>query len=172
MCGHATLAAAFVALGPALHPGDAPDAVVFDSKSGALGVARRPDGLLELDFPSRPPVAVAEADVPPELLRGLGLPRAAALYVGKARDYLVVLPSPADVARIVPDFSALSHVDALCVIVAAAGGEGSDVTSRVFCPNCGVPEDPVVGWPHKTLCRHPLTLTLTQANTSQAHKLS
>ena len=51
LCGHATLASAFVLFGEAEK---ARDEIVFTSKSGELKVRREGD-LLTLDFPSRPP---------------------------------------------------------------------------------------------------------------------
>ena len=53
LCGHATLAAAFVLFH---HLGVTASAVTFDSRSGPLVVARD-DAELTLDFPARPPRA-------------------------------------------------------------------------------------------------------------------
>jgi predicted PhzF superfamily epimerase YddE/YHI9 len=136
-----------------------------------LTVKKRQDnGMLELNFPSRPPIQVLEKDYPPELLAGLGGVKP--LWVGKARDYLVLLESPEAVRAVQPDFRLLDQVqDALCVIATApttseepqppsrkkAKTDASrststpDFVSRVFCPNCGVPEDPVTGSAHCTL---------------------
>ena len=81
LCGHATLAAAFVVFGW-LMPGRS--SVTFQTQlAGPLTVAR--DGeLLALDFPSRPPVACAMSE---PLVAALGR-RPAALLA--ARDYLAV----------------------------------------------------------------------------------
>ena len=175
LCGHATLAAAFVVyhlLNFSIG------SVCFHSRSGPLLVTRSPDGSaatasavappvwLTMDFPSRPPIAVAAADVPPALYSGLRISQSLPLFVGRARDFLVELPTPEDVAAVNPDFSALSGVDALCVIVTSRGpalrGDSSligsaaapHVVSRVFCPGCGVPEDPVTGSAHCTIVPH------------------
>ena len=168
LCGHATLAAAFVVL-TRLHPDSA--SVTFDSRSGPLCVTRAadptpggtstPSTWLTMDFPSRPPTPVAPSDVHPHLFSGLRISAASPLYVGRARDYLIELPTPADVLAVTPDFAVLASVDALCVIVTACGpgmssrdggGTGAPhVVSRVFCPSCGVPEDPVTGSAHSTI---------------------
>jgi len=67
LCGHATLASAYVLF---TQLGFAGDRVFFDSRSGLLTVTQQAGGRLELDFPSRP----AQPAVAPEiLLRGLGL---------------------------------------------------------------------------------------------------
>src|SRR5438128_1801252 len=52
LCGHATLASAFVIF-KHLHP--ELDEVAFDTLSGELVVKRASEGMLTMDFPSRPP---------------------------------------------------------------------------------------------------------------------
>ena len=156
LCGHATLAAAFVELVVRRAAGGARE-VVFASRSGPLAVrlsAPPETATLEMDFPSRPPrVTLA----PPLLFAALRLDVGKALFVGKARDYLVEVATAAEVLAVRPDFGLLAGVDALCVIVCARGGGGEgapDVVSRVFCPSCGVPEDPVTGSAHCTIVPH------------------
>src|SRR5450756_1402571 len=69
LCGHATLAAAFVHFDGCGVPGNT---IEFHSRSGILRVGREGE-ILTLDFPARPPVPCAL----PELLgRGLGRPPA------------------------------------------------------------------------------------------------
>lgn len=144
LCGHATLASAWVLY----HElGYAEPSVTFDSRSGPLIVRRRADGLLELDFPSRPAVAVERAAYPATLVKGLGLEPE---WVGKARDYLCVFPTAAEVVGLTPDFAALNEIDVVGII-ATAPGEGCDFVSRFFAPRCAVPEDPVTGSAHCTL---------------------
>lgn len=145
LCGHATLASAFVVFH---HLGQAGERIVFDSRSGPLTVVRRTDGRLELDFPSRPATAVAAADLPPTLLPGLGRPPQ---WIGKARDYLCVYPTADDVLALKPDMRLLNQIDVIGIIATAPGTEGLDFVSRFFAPNCGVPEDPVTGSSHCTL---------------------
>lgn len=66
LCGHATLAAAFVHF-QAVEPEAA--SVTFESRSGPLTVTRE-GGLLVLDFPARPATPV----IPPRgLFEGLGI---------------------------------------------------------------------------------------------------
>ena len=52
LCGHATLASAFIVMN-ILEPGR--QAVDFSSMSGPLRVTREEGGLYQLDFPARPP---------------------------------------------------------------------------------------------------------------------
>lgn len=140
LCGHATLAAAFILFN---EPGVRPDAIRFHSRSGWLTVMREHE-LLMLDFPSRPP---APAVVPQALLQGLG---ATPREVLKARDYLAVFATEAEVRALKPDFAVLKALDCLGIIATAPGGE-CDFVSRFFAPGAGVDEDPVTGSAHCTL---------------------
>ncbi len=140
LCGHATLASAFVIL-ERLEPATA--GVLFDSRSGPLAVDREGD-LLVLDFPSRPAL---ECEAPADLVEGLGLsPRT----VLAARDYMAIYESEADVRALRPDMDRLRRLDRLGVI-ATAPGTKHDFVSRFFAPSVGVPEDPVTGSAHCTL---------------------
>ncbi len=150
LCGHATLAAAFVLM-TRIHPGRRQ--VRFQSQSGLLTVTRDGDEYT-LDFPSRPPVP---SDIPAGLAEALGCRPAAYL---RARDHLVVLPSAAELRALRPDMTALLALpdtfggmpDTFGVIVTASGeGEGVDFVSRFFAPAQGIPEDPVTGSAHCTL---------------------
>lgn len=140
LCGHATLASAFVLFSEAGFQGNS---IRFHSKSGVLGVSREGE-ILELDFPSRP---AQPCTAPDALIRGLGKAPAQVL---KSRDYFAVFASEADVRALKPDFTLLASVDALGIIVTAPGGD-SDFVSRFFAPSAGVPEDPVTGSAHCTL---------------------
>ena len=141
LCGHATLATAFVLFH---HLGQPGDRLVFDTRSGPLAVARAAEGRLELDFPSRP---AAPAPAPAGLASGLG---AAPREVRRARDYLCVFPTAAEVRALRPDFAMLGGIETLGII-ATAPGEDCDFVSRFFAPRAGVPEDPVTGSSHCTL---------------------
>jgi predicted PhzF superfamily epimerase YddE/YHI9 len=142
LCGHATLAAAFVIF-RSLEPAAA--AVRFrTSKAGSL-VVRRDGERLVLDFPARPAAPTA---APPGLVAALG---AAPSELLCARDHLAVFDRATDVAALAPDFGALAKVDCWAVIVTAPGTDGVDFVSRFFAPAQGVPEDPVTGSAHCTL---------------------
>jgi len=134
LCGHATLASAYVLFN---ELGFESDSVVFDSLSGALGVARNGD-LLTLDFPSQPPCV---SDIPLGLENALGTSISRCL---KNEDYIVVLETERDVLKLQPDFSKLMEVDARGVIVTARS-EKYDFVNRFFGPRVGVNEDSVTG---------------------------
>ncbi len=140
LCGHATLAAAYVVFHYLnIHL----SRVDFETRSGLLGVSR--DGAqLAMDFPARP---ATPCEAPEDLIRGLGV---APLEVYKCRDYLAVLESESQVRELKPDFITLGHLDCLGIIVTAQG-ENADFVSRFFAPRAGIPEDPVTGSAHCTL---------------------
>lgn len=142
LCGHATLASGHVLF----HElGQAGDLVTFDTHSGALTVARRAEGKLELDFPARP---AAPAEPPAALLAGLG--REPLFAARSEKMWLCVYERAADVLALRPDHGTLASVTPGRIIVTAPGDD-CDFVSRFFAPDAGVPEDPVTGSAHCTL---------------------
>jgi PhzF family phenazine biosynthesis protein len=141
LCGHATLASAYVIFEILKLE---TDKIKFVShKSGELFVEKKGD-LLVLDFPSRP---VQKAEAPIGLIEAIGKqPK----EVFKARDYFVVYENEQEVLDISPDFTALLKIDAHGFIVTAKG-DSSDFVSRFFAPEVGVFEDPVTGSAHCNL---------------------
>jgi PhzF family phenazine biosynthesis protein len=140
LCGHATLASAFVLFEE--HQAAGPQ-VVFETRSGMLKVEVRGE-LLAMDFPSRPPTRTGPI---PSLARTLGIEPSEVLA---AHNLLVVLENRRDVERLRPDLDAIAALDAHAVIVTAPGGD-CDFISRFFAPKAGIPEDPVTGSAHCTL---------------------
>jgi len=140
LCGHATLASAFVVFN---HLEPEAKKVDFETKSGRLSV-RREGEMLSMDFPSRNP---EPCSAPDELIEALGLRPEEVL---RSRDYLAVLADEEQVRSLAPDISLLMEIDGLGVI-ATAPGQTVDFVSRFFAPKAGVPEDPVTGSAHSTL---------------------
>ncbi|MDX9904269.1 MAG: PhzF family phenazine biosynthesis protein [Bacteroidales bacterium] len=142
LCGHATLASAFVVLN-ILEPQS--DTVIFRSRvMGHLTVRRRGD-LLELDFPAD---TLSECELPPTLGESLGI-RPAECHMGRS-DFLLLYGSEDDILALKPDFRMLAGTQARGVIVTAPGKD-VDFVSRFFCPGVGIDEDPVTGSAHTTL---------------------
>lgn len=139
LCGHATLAAAYVIFN---YLAPERTALRFGSLSGALTV-RRDGDLIVLDFPARP---AAPCDPPPGIAAALGAAPAEALA---AANYLLVYPSEADIIQLKPDFARLSQLERSVIVTAP--GTATDFVSRYFAPLKGVPEDPVTGSAHCTL---------------------
>ena len=140
LCGHATLATAYVLYENLTYQDSA---IVFDTKSGELAVWKDEDFLV-MDFPSRP---ATSTDLPDHLAAGL---RREVESVFKARDYVVVFDSEEEVKDLQPDFAELEKIDCEGIIVTAPGGE-VDFVSRFFAPRMGILEDPVTGAAHSTL---------------------
>ena len=141
LCGHATLASAFV-LFECVDPSS--DRISFNSNSGLLTVTRS-DDLLTLDFPTWR----AEACRTPEpLAKALGMAPVETLH--SARDYMAVFDTERQVRELKPDMQGLYKLDHLGVIVTAKGTR-SDFVSRYFTPRGGIDEDPVTGSAHSTL---------------------
>lgn len=140
LCGHATLAAAYVLFKDGYV---ATDHLRFFSQGGDLGVAREGERLF-LDFPARPGRPLIDCSA---FAAAVGQPVVAAY---QARDTLLILESQAAVAACSPDFAAVAALDTFAVIVSAPG-EACDFVSRFFAPAAGIPEDPVTGSAHCTL---------------------
>ena len=155
LCGHATLASAFVLwaehLAGAAGTGSAgiegAPPITFHTRSGPLG-ASRSDGWIELDFPAMPPQPAA---APAGLAAALGVePR----WVGRSRfDVFVEVADERTVREAQPDMARLREVDArgVTLTAVAAPGAGHDFVSRFFAPRVGVDEDPVTGSAHCSL---------------------
>jgi PhzF family phenazine biosynthesis protein len=140
LCGHATLASAFVILND-LDPSK--DAAVFDAASGEL-IVRRDGDLLSMDFPARPAVP---CEMPLGLVEALGR---RPVEVLRSRDLMAVFESEPEVRSLRPNMDLLAQIDAFAVIATAPATE-VDFVSRFFAPRGGVPEDPVTGSAHCTL---------------------
>ncbi len=140
LCGHATLASAFVIL-TELQPGQ--DRVDFVSMSGPLSVTREGDRFY-LDFPMRAPNPVP---CPPGLEDALGIK---VQETWLTRDLFALVDNELQVQNLKPDLEALSRLEPTSFVVTARGTE-CDFVSRCFCPREGIPEDPVTGSTHCVL---------------------
>ena len=141
LCGHATLASAFVVL-TELEPER--EAVGFTTASGRLEVRRAPgNSHLTLDLPADPPRPVAED---PGFGAALG---AAPVELHRAGYWLAVFASEAEVRALRPDFAAVLGIPPGEVVVTAPADDPElDFVSRFFAPGVGIDEDPVTGSAH------------------------
>lgn len=141
LCGHATLASAYMLWEDGGVSKDA--AIRFYTKSGML-IANREDSWVVLDFPALP---VVETDASGELEKALGIK---SLYTGKYQsDYLLEVESEEMVRGLKPDFEELCRIAMRGVAVTSRSHSGDyDFISRFFCPSLGVNEDPVTGSAH------------------------
>jgi PhzF family phenazine biosynthesis protein len=140
LCGHATLATAFVLFEYFDVPGNQ---IRFNSRSGELKVEKEND-LLAMDFPSQPPSPCK----PPDALRaGLqGMPS----DILSSEDYFVVFANEDEIKAMKPDMAELEKLDLRGVVITAKG-KNVDFVSRFFAPKFGIQEDPVTGSSHCAL---------------------
>lgn len=141
LCGHATLASAFVLWESGKVKSGQP--ISFDTRSGTL-VARKEGEWITLDFPAEP---VTAAGPVPGLSKALGVEP---VFTGRNRfDILAELPSADDVCSLDPDMGAIAALLTRGVIVTAVSDLPQyDFVSRFFAPSIGVAEDPVTGSAH------------------------
>lgn len=142
LCGHATLASAYVLFN---ELGFAGDQINFVShRSGPLSVTKN-RSVLALNFPVD---TLSELSIKPAF--AIGLSHAPVKVFKGKTDYLFVYNSEAEILALQPDFEALKTHPVRGIIVTAPG-ETTDFVSRFFGPACGVNEDPVTGSAHTTL---------------------
>jgi PhzF family phenazine biosynthesis protein len=141
LCGHATLATAFVLYTYENYQGDK---VVFNSCSGPLTVTKSGD-TLTLNFPMD---TLEEVSPVKELEEGLGL-KPLKTFKGKT-DYMLVFENEDEIKKMKPDFKTVGKVKARGIIVTAKGDQ-VDFVSRFFGPQSGMDEDPATGSAHTTL---------------------
>jgi len=150
LCGHATLAAAH-ALRIYENERNRPtrNAASFRTASGPLTAHYAAEGAIRLDFPIDPP---KEKTPPGGLVDVCTIP--APEWAGRStRDWLLHVPTAADVEAAQPNMEALARFDTRGVIITAPGTAETeyDFVSRFFAPRVGVPEDPVTGSAHCAL---------------------
>jgi PhzF family phenazine biosynthesis protein len=142
LCGHATLASAYILFHHRQHPAEK---IVFSSRQSGLLSVERQNGHLVLDFPAD---EIAPCPIPQQC-RDAFIPIPQACFKGRS-DYMLVFKNQKDIELIWPNIELLSQVDARGIIVTAPGDK-VDFVSRFFAPQAGITEDPVTGSAHTTL---------------------
>lgn len=142
LCGHATLASAFVLQN---FENYSENAIHFHSRKSGTLVVTKTDDFYTLDFPVDTLESIENtgqfddffAHQPIEILKG-------------KTDYLLVFENEEQIKNIAPDFHKLSKIQARGIIVTSQS-ETFDFVSRFFASPVGVDEDPVTGSAHTTL---------------------
>lgn len=137
LCGHATLATAFVLA----RERPAQTEFRFHTRSGELVVTRAGE-LFTLDFPVRElaPLPLQGAVDAALGARVLSLTHAAGTWIAE-------LESEAALRSLQPDLRAVQALDCRALSVTARGTD-CDFVSRFFAPKVGIDEDPVTGSAH------------------------
>jgi len=142
LCGHATLASAFVLFNCLDFRG--PEVAFHSLRSGVLKVSQK-DDIFFLDFPTD---TLKSSDDTERISLCIGM-KPKELYKGKT-DYMALVESESALFNLRPDLEKISKLDARGLIVTAKG-DTVDFVSRFFGPQSGVDEDPVTGSAHTSL---------------------
>lgn len=144
LCGHATLATAFVLFEQLHYP---KDVLLFHSaRSGPLSVMKKASHFF-LDFPTDTLIKTQSSHTT-EIAECIGVQPLEVLK-GKT-DFLAVIDSEETLQLLQLNVNKIAALDARGLIVTAPGNS-VDFVSRFFAPQCGVPEDPVTGSAHTSL---------------------
>ena len=141
LCGHATLASAFVYFN---YINTDKDTIEFKSNGGTL-IVNKKDNILELDFPKDTFIKTNHEDV---VCDAIGL-KPTETYKGQI-NLMAVYENEEEILNLQPDFKKVIDLTGQGLIVTAPGLH-HDFVSRYFCPKYGINEDPVTGSAHTTL---------------------
>ncbi|MAU96526.1 MAG: isomerase [Fulvimarina sp.] len=148
LCGHATLATAFV-LAEVLK--ETAETLTFSTRMvGDLTVTRDAGGWFVMRFPRRARGDAAIAIEPVAAALGRRPDEVVEFATPGDTSWLAVYADEADVMGLTPDFGAIAGLPPLNVI-ATAPGLSVDFVSRMFAPKAGIDEDPVTGSAHCSL---------------------
>jgi PhzF family phenazine biosynthesis protein len=161
LCGHATLAAAYVIFN---ELNNHEEVIRFETtNSGVLKVSRSDDKLI-MDFPVDAPLQITLSD---DLINCTDqLPLEA--WQGKD-DIMLIFERQSQIAQMMPNLNQIAQLKARGLIATAPGNE-VDFVSRFFGPQSGVNEDPVTGSAHTTLT--PYWANVLQKTEMMAQQLS
>lgn len=142
LCGHATLAAAFVLF---FCEGHTENIINFYSpRSGALVVTKNGD-FLTLNFPTD----ILDSIALTEEINSCFDQKARIAFKGKT-DIMLVFETEEQILNAIPDLRKIALISARGIIITAKGNE-VDFVSRFFAPQSGINEDPVTGSAHTSL---------------------
>ena len=141
LCGHATLATAFVLFESLGHKGNT---ISFQSRSGTLTVTKENDWLT-LNFPVD---KLKKLELTPEILSCFDR-KPMEVHEGLS-DIMLVFANEQEIKEIVPNLNMIAQFERRGMIVTAKGND-VDFVSRFFAPAVGIDEDPVTGSAHTTL---------------------
>ncbi len=136
LCGHATLASAFVLFEKLGFEGEE---IVFHTKSGLLKVVKRGSQFI-MDFPKQEPVV---CETIPQALNEAFSQKPSEVLTHS--DYIVIFEDDTDIETMEVDLDKLKTLDLRGVCISAKFGAEYDFVSRMFAPNYGIDEDPVTG---------------------------
>ena len=144
LCGHATLASAFIYFN---FLNTSSDEIVFQANRSQIKAVKSNNGIT-LSLPKDEPMKVDDISAFTEALNAKVLE----VYRG-IDDFVAILEDEEAVANNNPNFSQIKHMDSRGLIVTAKGSE-VDFVSRWYGPQTGIDEDPVTGSAHALLATY------------------
>jgi len=134
MCGHATLASAYVLFE---CMGYNKETIRFLTKSGELVVCKEGSSYV-MDFPIQ---KIEPCDISEQIEKAFGVKPIATFA---SMDYIVVFENEDDVRNAKPNLALLKELDLRGVCITAKSKK-YDFVTRFFAPKIGIEEDPVTG---------------------------
>lgn len=162
LCGHATLASAFVIF--SFLEKSSTQINFYSHRSGPLAVSKEANGMLTLNFPTD---TIQEFEIPVEAAEIFSA-NVIKSYRGKT-DLIFLFENEEIIKNMKPDFRQVATFPGRGVIVTAKGNE-VDFVSRFFGPQVGIDEDPATGSAHTSLT--PIWSKLLNKNEMHALQLS
>ncbi len=144
LCGHATLASAFVYFN---YINKKTKKVIFSTKSGDLACELK-EGKISIELPKD---EIKPLSVTKEFKKLTHISPIEA-YAGR-EDLLLVYKNEVDIVNAIPNLSLIEKINYRGLIVTSRGKK-VDVVSRFFTPQLGINEDPVTGSAHTTLAAY------------------
>ena len=142
LCGHATLAAAFVIKSCLNYQSNE---IYFNTMSGKLKVEVFNDTYF-LNFPSR---KASASVLPKEIKKALSI-QPKEIY--KSRDYMLIYEAQSDVENIKINIEYFNQINlGYGGVIISSIGNSTDFVSRFFTPQATILEDPVTGSSHCSL---------------------
>jgi PhzF family phenazine biosynthesis protein len=144
LCGHATLATAYVLFERLLSAEFSE--VSFDTISGPIHCHQK-DGFIWMRFPKFNFDAI---DIHDDISHAFGSAPEEVLKTGE--NIMAIFDDSKIIIQCIPDLEQIRRIGGQGVIISSrAPEEGFDFISRYFAPNIGIPEDPVTGSSHSSL---------------------
>lgn len=134
MCGHATLASAYVIFEILNYK---KNEIIFNSKSGILKVTKDNDKF-KMNFPIQ---EIIKCNIPNNIIKAF---ETKPIECYKSMDYILIFENEEDIVNAKPNLELLKDIDARGIIITSKSKK-YDFVSRFFAPKYGVNEDPVTG---------------------------
>ena len=134
MCGHATLASAYVIFEILNYK---ENEIIFNSKSGILKVTKDNDKF-KMNFPIQ---EIVKCDIPNNILKAFDRKP---IECYKSMDYILIFENEEDIINAKPNLELLKDIDVRGIIITSKSKK-YDFINRFFAPKYGVNEDPVTG---------------------------